>query len=240
MNSGDPPVRIAHAFGNHRDTLRQALATDVDMIEVDVWFRAGRIEVRHERRLGRVPLLLDRRRRGVPTGAWSLPLPRRGYVRLDLNPFRLAELLEETTGQKRLLVDVKSTDPTTATAFAAELVREFQNAEAEEWVAVCGQYWPVLDRLREAGRSIEVRYSMQADEQWQRYVEMARQDDGARRVCIWHRMLNEERAAFLRENEVDAYCWTVDDRREAQRLVELGVDGVISNDLGLLRELRQG
>ena len=55
------------------------------MIEADVWFRGGKIEVRHERRLGRLPVLADRRRAGRrPIGPWAIPLPRRRYLRLDV------------------------------------------------------------------------------------------------------------------------------------------------------------
>ncbi len=35
------PVRIAHAYGNSRAALHRALDADVDMIEVDVWYRGG-------------------------------------------------------------------------------------------------------------------------------------------------------------------------------------------------------
>jgi len=63
-------------------------------------------------------------------------------------------------------------------------------------------------------------------------------DERVHRVCIEHRFLNEERALFLDQRGVEVFCWTVDDRDEAQRLVDAGVDGVISNDLDLLAGLR--
>ena len=66
---------------------------------------------------------------------------------------------------------------------------------------------------------------------------MASRDEGARRVCIQHRMLDDERLAFSRKHGVDVYCWTVDDAGKARRLVERGVDGIISNDLALFEAL---
>jgi glycerophosphoryl diester phosphodiesterase len=36
---------------------------------------------------------------------------------------------------------------------------------------------------------------------------------------------------------VDVYCWTVDGRADAEALVSRGVDGITSNDLGLLASL---
>ena len=59
------------------------------------------------------------------------------------------------------------------------------------------------------------------------------------RVCIEHRFLNEERVRYIEEQGVDIFCWTVDDLTEARRLVAAGADGIISNDLELLAELRR-
>ena len=55
------PVRIAHAYGNSRAALRRALAADIDMIEVDIWYRGGDVYARHARRLSPLPLLADKR-----------------------------------------------------------------------------------------------------------------------------------------------------------------------------------
>jgi len=102
--------------------LREALAADVEMIEVDLWFRAGRIEARHELRVGWLAVLADKRRRG-PTGIgpWAVPLPRGHYARLDLRSLLLPELLQTTGGTKRLLLDVKAVDAGPAEEFAKAL-----------------------------------------------------------------------------------------------------------------------
>ena len=219
--------------------LREALAGDVEMIEVDLWFRGGRIEARHELRLGWLPVLADRRSRGGSRiGPWAMPLPRGYYARLDVRPLLLAELLETTKGRKRLLLDLKAQDADPTRAYAQTLVRDIEAASAKEWVAVCGQSWPVLDRLREVAPGIEVRYSMQAKSQWSAYVRRLGRDEATRAVCIHHSMVVTERTAFLKANNVDVYCWTVDDAETATALVERGVEGVISNDLGLLAGLR--
>jgi glycerophosphoryl diester phosphodiesterase len=216
--------------------LREALAADVEMIEVDLWFRAGRIEVRHERRLGWV--LADKRTRGVSRiGPWAMALPRRYYVRLDFRPLFLPELLQTTKGARKLLLDVKAVDVRPSQAFAKALAREIEAARARDWVAVCGQSWPVLDRFREVAPEIEVRYSMQAVWQWEEYVRRLEREEATREVCIHHRMVDAKRAAFLETHGIDTYCWTVDNAGKAAALVARGVDGVISNDLALLAGL---
>jgi len=45
---------------------------------------------------------------------------------------------------------------------------------------------------------------------------------------------------YIEEQGVDIFCWTVDDLSEARRLLAAGADGIISNDLELLDELRRG
>lgn len=234
-SSDRPVLRIAHAFGNTRERLQTALAAPVDMIELDVWYRAGQVWVRHEPRLGPLPLLVDKRMRGHSPPPLSLPLGKRWYVRLDANRLRLEDVLGAAAGGKRLLVDVKgSYGRDESRAFArvlARLAREFGG------VAVCGQYWPVLDGLRREALELEVRYSVERLGQWEQFVQMAGQDEGVRRVCIEHRFLSGERARFLDERGVDVFCWTVDDAEAARRLVSAGVDGIISNDLDVLAGL---
>src|SRR5207249_6503596 len=77
------------------------------MIEADVWYRAGKVWVRHEARMRPFPLLVDRRMRGHSLPPWSLALGRRWYIRLDVNRLSLDEVLETLTGAKGVLIDVK-------------------------------------------------------------------------------------------------------------------------------------
>ena len=106
MTKRRPVVTIAHAFGNNRKSLRRALASGVDMIEVDVWYRAGDLHVRHERRLGHFPLLYDGIMNGHPPGPFALRFGRH-FFRPDVHSLRLSELMTTVAGQKRLLLDVK-------------------------------------------------------------------------------------------------------------------------------------
>ena len=232
------PLRIAHAYGNTRARLEVAVASAADMIEADVWYRAGEVWVRHEARMRPFPLLVDKRMRSHSLPPWSLPLGRRWYVRLDVDRLKLDEVLETLAGAKGVLIDVKgSYHGQENQEFASALVRTVREHGAESSVAICGQYWPVLEDVRREAPDLEVRYSVERVFQWEKFIRLVGDDERVRRVCIEHRFLSEERARFLADQGVDVFCWTVDDAEEARRLTAADVDGIISNDLDILAAL---
>ena len=238
-NSARKPLLIAHAHGNTRARLQATLAAPIDAIELDLWYRGGQLWVRHERRLDPLPLLVDRRMHRHSLPPFSLPLGGRWYARLDVNRLKLDEVLRTVAGSKGLLVDLKGSYRAQENLkFARTLVRAIRERQAD-WATVCGQFWPVLEDVRREAPDIDVRYSVEHLYQWEKLMRLVGEDERVRRVCIEHRFLNEERVRFIEEQGVDIFCWTVDDRDEARRLVKAGADGIISNDLELLGELGQ-
>jgi len=235
---GGRPLRIAHAFGNRRHAIQAAIAADVDCIEADLWFRGGEIWVRHERRLGFLPLLYDRKPRGMNRfGPWSLTVFPNHYIRLDVSPLRLPELLEAAGGKRRLLLDLKDNHARDrARAYAGALSRVLREAGCAESALVCGQT-DVLDSVREVAPGLDVRYSIERQRQWEAFLRRLDADPAIRGVCLHHELLTEPIARLLEERGLEVFCWTVDDRGEARRLAALGVDGIISNDLTLLAQL---
>ena len=236
--SGGRPLRIAHAFGNRRDRIEQAIAANVDFIEADLWYRAGDIWVRHERRLGCLPLLYDRKPQGMNSvGPWSLTVFPNHYVRLDVRPLRLAELLAATRGKRRLLLDLKDEySPGRARVYAAALSSVLREAGSVQSSIVCGQT-DVLDSVREVAPELDVRYSIERQQQWNAFLRRLDVDAALRGVCLHHEFLTDPVARLLEQRSLEVFCWTVDQREEARRLVALGVEGIISNDLTLLAQL---
>jgi glycerophosphoryl diester phosphodiesterase len=235
---GGRPLRIAHAFGNRRDRIEAAVAANVDCIEADLWYRAGEIWVRHERRLGFLPLLYDRKPRGMSSfGPWSLTVFPNHYIRLDVRPLRLTELLEKTRGRRRLLLDLKDgPPPDRARAYAEALSGVLRKTGCAESAIVCGQT-DVLDSVRRVAPELDVRYSIERQGQWEAFLRRLDADPALRGVCLHHGFLTEPVERLLKERGLEVFCWTVDDHEEARRLVAMGVDGVISNDLTLLAQL---
>jgi hypothetical protein len=205
------------------------------MIEADMWFRGGKIHMHHEHHLGWLPLLIDMKMATHKPGRFAVPFgkyvvrPRIGTVPLD-------HLFKETAGTKQLLLDVKGHyKPRDLEDYVQTLVRAIRAHNAESWATVCGQTYSVLHRLREVAPDIQVRYSIERPYQWERFEKLRTQ--GVRQVCMWHKFLDDDRAKSLEADGVNVFCWTIDELAIAEDLVRRGVDGIISNDLGLLTEL---
>jgi glycerophosphoryl diester phosphodiesterase len=235
------PIRIAHAYGNRRDKIEAAADADIDFMEADLWYRGGEVWIRHERRLGCLPLLFDGKPKGVDSiGTWALTVFPGYYARLDVDPLRLGELLERTQGRCGLLLDIKgSYGGEGARAYAQALARAVAGARREKSVIVCGGA-EVLDEVREAAPDLDVRHSIEKHWHWEGFLRRLKADSGLRGVCMAREFLNDEIMQFLKDKELRVFCWTIDDPTEARRLVAMGVDGITSNNIHLLERLGSG
>jgi glycerophosphoryl diester phosphodiesterase len=232
------PVRIAHAFGNSREALQRALSADVDMIEVDIWYRGDNIHVHHARRLNPFPILVDRKMPGHPLPPFAVRVWKGYYAWPHVNPLTLDELLGTVAGRKRLLLDVKGRYKRgQGNGFAAAIARDVRRHGASSWAVVCGQTYPPLNALRRIAPEVEVRYSLEKPYQWQSFLRKMHKDETVRQVCIAHGFIDDEKARVMEEHGIDLYVWTVDDAERALHWVNQGVDGIISNNLDLLVNL---
>lgn len=230
-------VRIAHAYGNSPAAINQTLASDADMIEADIWYRRGRLEVRHEHHARWFPLLIDRRMKTHRPGKWAVRIGNY-YIRPDIGTQSLDDVMKAVAGKKKLLLDVKGYySAEDVDRYVAKIVRAIREHKAEAWVAICGQTYTILHRIREVAPDLEVRFSIEREYQWERFLRLIEGNPPAKQVCISYRFIDDAKAQFMDAMGVNQYCWTVDDWDAARRLVANGVDGIISNDLELLSEL---
>lgn len=231
------PLRIAHGYGNHWDLLDKALVGPVDYVEADVWYRGGQLWVRHERRLGSLPLLYDnhsRPRTLIGPGSFSIGP---WYIRPDLKPIGLPELLERVRGKRGLLLDLKGRyRRIDETAFVETLARLLAQHSLEGEAYLCGQNWSLLDKLRSLSPQLRVCYSIERPFQWQAFSPRLAAGPRVDGLCLHRTLIDAERTHQLRGIEV--FSWTVNDPQEARRLLALGVTGIISDDLALLGSLQ--
>ncbi len=210
---GDGTVVIAHRAGNDLDRLERARAAAVDLVEADIHLFRGRLEVRHLKTVGPVPLLWDRWEVKSP---WS---PR----------LYLGSLLDAAHGT-RVLLDLKGRNRRLP-AMIVDAVR----AHGVGQVSVCARWWPYLDALVDVA-GVDVIYSAGTVRQ----VERLRRRLHGRHVhgvSVHANTLDAQTAEALRAMADLVATWPVNDPDTADRLLALGVNGLITDDLDLARRL---
>jgi glycerophosphoryl diester phosphodiesterase len=228
------PVRIAHGFGNSRRRLACALSGPVDLIEADVWFQDGKMVVRHERKLGPLPLLVDERT-SLQIGSehgWRLPLWR-WFIALQRNPLALQEVLAKAKDRRGLLLDLKGGYGGREKALAQALAEMLQRMGMEEQATICGLNWPLVGHLRAAAPHLKIHYSIGSADELRAFQAMLERDS-VRGICLNQSLAEEPLIERLKGLGITIYTWAVDDLQRARELLELGVDGIISNSLEML------
>jgi glycerophosphoryl diester phosphodiesterase len=200
---------IAHRAGNRLDTLHAAALAGARLVEADVRLFRRRLELRHLKTVGPVPLYWDR---GELTRGW------RRVVLADLLAAPATpELMLDLKGPRRRL---------------GELVAEaLEPVAGSRRLTVCARSWALLEpfetlpvrRVHSVGSLRELRRLRR------RFA--GRRLDG---VSIHERLLSPSVAAHLRELTATVLSWPVNDLHRARELVELGVAGLISDRPELL------
>jgi glycerophosphoryl diester phosphodiesterase len=211
----DAPLLIAHRAGNERDRLRAAERAGADVIEADLHLRRGRLELRHLKTAG--PLFYWDR--------WALAPP---WRRFD----DLADLLAAARPETVLMLDIKGRDPAVARTVSEMLSRAARPVRAY----VSAREWSLLDEIDPA---LAQRIGSAArPAQLERLIEHAakRSLDGA---SLHLRLLESGHLRALREHVPLLMSWPVKNGQEVDRATALGVAGLISDDLGLLADLRE-
>ena len=212
------PITIAHRAGNELGLLRLAEAAGVDLVEVDVWFYRGRLEVRHLKTLGPAPVLWDRWRLAP---AW---VPR----------LQLVDLMDAVRDETTLLVDLKGRDRRLPEALLAVIGRH----RGHRWHVVSSQSWSLLDALG-ATPWLSTVYSIGNRRQLRRiWSRLGRMEHPA--VSIHQRLLDPATVRALKERSTSIITWPVNDKWRKDELVAWGVDGIISDNLELLGQTVRG
>jgi glycerophosphoryl diester phosphodiesterase len=150
------------------------------------------------------------------------------------------ELLEKARGRRGLLLDIKGYySAADQQAFAHTLSRLLARYDMVEATRVCSQNWSLLQALRQVAPapSLSLHYTIERPAQWRAFLHLLEKGQPLTAVCLHRALLDTEKARLLEEKSIEIFTWTVDDRKEALRLLALGVDGIISNRLSLLAEL---
>lgn len=210
-------ARIAHRGGNDRQALRLAVDAGVDWLEIDLWYSYGRLIARHEWGFGRLPIVYDN---------WRLHI-------LPHWPIDLEEIIRLTEGGPRLFIDLKGRHRRLPKAIVS-MLRKYG---ATDRAAVCGQHWPPLDAIAAAEPRIQVFHSFGRPEQLDTYTARLDREPRAAGVSVARWLLTPELIERFHRRDLRVFAWTVNEHELARRLAHWGVDGIISDQLDLLRAL---
>jgi glycerophosphoryl diester phosphodiesterase len=198
------PFLVAHRAGNDLERLRAAEALGLPLIEADVHLFAGRLEVRHRKTVGPIPILWDR---------WELAPPWAPRLMLD-------ELLAAAAGGDELMLDLKGHDR----RLPGRVLEAVESSPLSGRITVCSQDWRLLEPLA-AHPEIRVVHSVGNARQLARLRRNPRPLAG---ISIHERLLDAAVVEDLRRRAGLVLSWPVESVAQARRLIGWGVDGLIS------------
>lgn len=208
-----PGTVVAHRAGDDLAGLARA-AAHADVVEADVHLFHGRLEVRHAKTLGPIPVLWER---------WHLldrATPRVG----------IEALLEAAAPVgAELMLDLKGYDP----RMPVRVLAATRAWRAGRRLVVSARSWRIADRLRGEDR-VATLHSVGTRRQVGRLLR--RYGPGALEgVSVDRRILTPAVVAALRERAPEVWSWPVDDPATARELAGWGVTGFISDAPARLR-----
>jgi glycerophosphoryl diester phosphodiesterase len=232
------PLRIAHrgasgtglAPENTLAALELAIQTGVDLIEIDVRASAdGQIVVIHDANLDRTTdvqgavqdtRLEDIRR--ADAGGWFGPQFAGERVPL------LEEVLDLARHRAVVLIEIKA-------AFIAERVLQIvEYAAAEDYVVIQAFSARTIERVKRLSPATPTALlvgKLPTTPSRLRARRMAREvlEIGANTLAIWHATLTPPFFEEMRKRGVSVWTWTVDEEVTMRDLIQMGVQGIITN-----------
>jgi hypothetical protein len=208
-------LAVAHRAGNDLATLREAARLGADVIEADVHLHKGRLEVRHTKSLGPLPWLWDR---------WALYPVDPGQLMLD-------QLMASLPVGQTVMLDLKGVG-----RVGPETLRFLQQQAVEHPLWVCARWWPSSLAF--------------ADQSWARVLLSCRGRTEIARLRRWLRtgrapygvsihlsMLTPDLVHEIQARGSKVLSWPVDDVHALAEARRLQIDGAITKDLDVVREL---
>lgn len=209
-------LAIAHRAGNSLAGLHLANTLGVDVIECDVHEFRGRLEVRHLKSAGPLPFLWDR---------WELAsasAPRLG----------LAELLDADEHGTTFMLDLKGRSASVGRSVASLLHEVGHHRD----LLACGRQWRSVDALSELPYVRRV-LSARNRAELGRLLRRLTSTDPPYGVSVHRSLLDATTVAELNRHVEVLMTWPVNDLPTLDRLLDIGVTGIISDEDAILAEL---
>lgn len=209
---GRRPVAIAHRAGNSIETLRSAERAGAHIIEADIWLRRGRLEVRHLKTAGPLPIFWDR---------WYLASP--------FTPtLLLRELVAAADPGTLLMLDLKGWN--NRLGFAVQ--REMAHIAPGRPYAVCAQRWALLEPFHAVPHAIVVHSIGKASRLEKAFSHIAGSPHAA--ISIDQKLLTPAAVERLSHHAPLIMSWPINDEALLRRLWAWGVNGFITDRLEIV------
>lgn len=212
------PLAIAHRAGNSLAGLLAANRLHADVIECDVHEYRGRLEVRHLKTAGPLPFLWDR---------WELVSARAPRLGLE-------ELLTADRHRTTFMLDLKGRRPEVGRR-AAQLLHQLSHSRP---ILVCGRTWPSVDAMADVPYVRPVLSARTRRELTALLERLAVGDRPVHGVSVHQSLLDQDSVAALRATVDLVMTWPVNDDDLLDRLLELGVNGIITDEPHILTRVR--
>jgi hypothetical protein len=207
---------IAHRAGNSLAGLHAANELGVDVIECDVHEYRGRLEVRHLKTAGPLPLLWDR---------WELASAAAPRLGLD-------EVLRANDAGTTFLLDIKGRRASAARSVA----RFLHHGGHHRPVLVCGRWWPAVEtvaRLPFVQPVLSVRNRGELTRLFRRLAA----GPPVHGVSVHSSLLDASTVSELHRHVELVMTWPVNDLTALDTMLARRVTGIISDELSVLAEL---
>lgn len=191
--------------------MRNAESIAVDYHEADVWSYHGRLEVRHEKTLKRLPVRWDR---------WKLEY--RGHPRLEVEA-----LIELWQGPGTLMLDLKGLDQ----SMPERILRTIEQRRPELPIAFCARNWRLL--MPFVGREATPLLPSVGGEKDIVSLQSAPRVEWSG-VSVHADRVSAPMLERLRTFGPAIITWPINSEPVMERVVEAGVDGIISDRLSIL------
>jgi len=253
MDTKNKPIIIAHRGGaklapeNTIAAFKNAINIGVDMIEIDVHLsKDSEVIVIHDDALDRTTngkgaikdLTLEEIKK-YDAGSWFNTTFKNEKVST------LAEVLNSINGQAKLLIEIKSGDEKYP-GLEKKVVEAIKEKNALDWVVVQSFNENSILRIKEMYPELSTYYLMgNSFNEFYDDLEkkMASNESFEKRfngVAPRHSLLDADKVKLLHKAGFGVYTYTVNDSEDIQKVIEIGVDGIITDVPDFLKDrLRQ-
>ena len=207
---------------NTLEAFHAAVQQEADSIELDVWLtKDNQLAIHHDKTCEGIDIegsTLERLPNFVPT------------LNDVLNNFKTIPLN----------IELKISPFTDLQRLAERVVYELNGKITSSPLLVSSFNLEILQNLRKYSRRIRLGY-LTAQEDWERskLFEMVTENN-FQAVHPHHSLVSEEFMNASKEDNIEVNVWTVNEQRLVARLIDLGVNSIITDDVQMVKKIIKG